>query len=160
MRNRLAALAAFTLVLALPSASLAGGEEPTREQWSKQADSICKQKASQQKKWFAQSLELSEAQKFGKAGKLFVKVFRHELADARSIDGLTPPPADASKIARYVKGVKRSSELAIKSGKALGNEDLSASERLFGRSIQINTKAEKSVRGFKIDHCIGLGGGS
>jgi hypothetical protein len=146
-RLGLVALIGTTLLVV---ASAAG---QTREQFTQQADAICKQSNPAINRKIDKANRLANHENFDGAGRLLnraVKSYRHALG---RIAELPRPPADAAAIASWL-GVKFSEARALEAtARAIRREDVGKINRSIGRFENLARQADRQGKALGLHAC-------
>jgi hypothetical protein len=141
--------------VALPATVSAGpSDAPTREEWSRQANDICRPVVKRNTELLERSSELADERRYTRAGRLFIKAWRNSLDAFDRIAKLERPDGDRDRIRRWIEGERRALRVAIEAGRELKQGHEAKFDRIYDRAVRINRRAQRAVRGFDLDVCI------
>ena len=153
-RTSVAALVAA--LLALPAVAGAQGgydTDPTREQFVAQADPKCKRANAKSNKQFKPVEKLVRKGKYKAAGEKLIRGEEYQLKLYRKLGELDRPPADATTIGKWLRGLKKGSKAWIGAGKDLKKKRFKAVGAGLDEAEKEFKKARKKVKGFGFEYC-------
>jgi hypothetical protein len=158
MGGRCIAVAALTLTISLALSGTAaaaprGYEEPTREEWVRQADRICEQPYKRGNRLVDRFEKLAERERWGPAGRILNRLGKIVLRVTDEVEELARPPADDEAIQVFVDGEQRGARLHKKAGRVLKREKVRKAAKLLDRSDRASTQAHRAVEDFGLRHC-------
>lgn len=146
-------LVALVGLVSVGAASSASAAELTREEYTTQAEPICKTNVLANKRIFKGAKEKVKAGKLKSASTHF---FRAATAFERTIDQLEKVPqpvADEARLAKWLALLRDESAIIEKIGRALAKEDR---HKAGSYSVDLNknsSTANNTVLGFGFDYC-------
>ena len=102
MKRKLGTAAAI-VVATLVVAPLVHGEEQTRETYKAQVEPLCQANRKANERIMSGAKDRINAGKLEPAGKQFVRLSHSFGAMVRRVEAVSPPPADAHRVARWVQ---------------------------------------------------------
>jgi hypothetical protein len=154
---RIASIAGVAIVaLALPALAGAQGgydTDPTREQWVRQADAICKDSNDRTIPLVKAFFKAGEKGKAVKAGRLLVRATRLFIALLEDIGEIQTPPADATRIEKWVNLAIRSNRIFMRAGRAFTDREVARGNRIYRKGTKLTPKLVKLERPFDFKHC-------
>jgi hypothetical protein len=148
----LAAFAGLAATL-LIAASAARAEELTREQYTAQAEPICKANVEANRRIFKGAKEKVQAGKLKPASRHFARATTAFDRTIAQLEAVPRPPADEAKLQRWLGLLRAESDYVARIGKALAAERRRQAEAI---SVELNrnsTKANNAALGFGFDYC-------
>lgn len=146
-------LAIVLCTLAVPTAATAGGE-PTRADYVRQADAICKPANERSQALFDRGDRLIERGRESAGANLFIRAYRDLIDVARDeLRRLPPPPADARRVDRWLDLEIAAAATLVKGWRQFKKGDIERAIELGVRGERLHDRAHRAIKGFDFRSC-------
>ncbi|HEX7059823.1 MAG TPA: hypothetical protein VF176_08240 [Solirubrobacterales bacterium] len=149
---RLLTLTAIATV-ALSSASLALAEDVTRDSYTAAVEPICAANAKANDRILKNVRQMVKQGKLKPAGAKFIKASEALKKTLAQLKAVPQPPADTTRLAKWLKYVKKEADLFNSAGKKLQANNKIAAQRIVVQLTSNANQANNTVIAFNFHDC-------
>jgi hypothetical protein len=153
LTRRSAAIALPAAILIVASSSAAATVPPTRGDYVAAVEPICKQEVDASEGTLQGVEGMVEAGRFQPAARRLRRAAAALREAVARVAPLPRPPADATRLARWLGHARHGGQLLGRVADALEREDRPRAQRLAGELLQETRRANATVVGFDFEYC-------
>jgi hypothetical protein len=151
--HRITGAAALALISALICAGAAAAEAPTRREYVKQLEEICKPDALATQRVMKGSRRDIQAERLRVAAPKFARAAAIFGSTVKQISAVPRPPADRERLKKWFGYLGRQERYLVKITAKLRADEAISAQRLTARFIQNGNLANNVVLAFGFEYC-------